>query len=320
MAALRGSELLTPDQLQTLLDSPARATLRPVGNDALITSVRGVGPEGEMIGGLTGIARTWYSARFVLALIEYDVAGTEAVRGLFQEGDGPRDGAELLAWYAEKLGNRFYTATAAIELRLIDIGAREPLRPEPLKQAQVDLLQIHRHLAPYKVMTGRALSLSDHPFIRPHLQTWREVADQGADTDQLLRLLQQRCLAVHHHASDELARRTNAAALVLALVTTITLPLTLVAAVLDMDVALPGNSHPSLASIPAALSLLAVMVLLVVLAALLVRQHMPVRRQQLDGGRAPPVGREAGTEAPRQGRRAEVTQRLRPAEHLPCKQ
>ena len=112
--------------------------------------------------------------------------------------------------------------------------------------------------------------MGDTWLIRSEVETWNTAFEHMQDADDLLQTLHDRSLTIHRYVGERLA-----VLVVLTLVSTIVLPLTLIAGILGMHVGVPTESYPGLESPIAFFVVVGIMIVFAII------QYLVMKRRKL---------------------------------------
>lgn len=275
---LRERSGLSPEQFEELYHCEFRSCFRSLKDDRFALSLRGYDPTlGSVSGELTHV-RGWYEPRRVLSLYDYDdQSGADLERSLL-EGRGPRDIPALVASFPSQVSATLLDAAKDIEESMADLEYEAHASPdwtEAIRDIQVCIARLRRQGAPINAVIRRGLEMGDTWLIRSEVETWNTAFEHMQDADDLLQTLHDRSLTIHRYVGERLAVRINSVLVVLTLVSTIVLPLTLIAGILGMHVGVPTESYPGLESPIAFFVVVGIMIVFAII------QYLVMKRRKL---------------------------------------
>ena len=182
-------------------------------------------------------------------------------RGLLAEL--PEIGAELFkspgpktipALAIEQLSDTTRRLTEAVDRSqqpMADIeyaAASGPGNPEDLRRLRLQIADLRRHLTPARVLVDRMLAAQPMWLIGGFAPRLNTIADDLRTDEAELQNLLQRVGTVRDFMSDRRATRMNEILYLLALVSTIMLPLTFITGLLGINVGISGASYRGMSS------------------------------------------------------------------------
>lgn len=244
MAWLREESGLSERERHELLHCDDRPSLRLVGERGVVVSLVRASPRIEELKDMQTV-RTWVDPTRAISLIERAAPVTSQALNLLREGRGPHTVSALFAWHVATTVNQLTLQAGELEHAVADLefAAHDEERyPEAIREGQARVALLLRHVSPLKVITNRALTSAPSWVTEETLDLWRFAAEKARNADQILRIVQERSLTLHAYVSENLTLRMNSILLVLTVVSTVTLPATLIAAFFNINIGIPGRS------------------------------------------------------------------------------
>lgn len=236
---------LEPHVIDTLIREESRprtvvtekglmVVLRGINNNA------GADPE-DMVS-----IRIWIEADRMISVRQRRVMSAQAVLDQLQQGNGPRDIAELLTHLIELLADGIAVFVDEVEERIAkyegDVETGEPakIRSEVLAVRR-EVAAVRRYLAPQRDALEVLHRQGGKMLDADKLYLVREQSDRITRYVEDLDLVRERALVVQEELLNLISQQQNARTYVLSIVAAIFLPITFISGVFGMNVAgLPG--------------------------------------------------------------------------------
>lgn len=203
--------------------------------------------------------RLWLTAERVVGVWVRPLHAVEDIHAALRRGEGPVSPGDFTAKLVLRLADRAEPAVAALNERIDAMeeamltGEVRALRPE-LSDLRRRAILLRRHMVPQRdALTTMEIEdaawLSDRDRIR-----LREAAERVMRLGEELDAIRDRAQIVHEQIMDARAEALNRRMLLLAVISAVFLPLSLIAGLLGMNVGgIPGAAHPDAFWVVAAL-------------------------------------------------------------------
>lgn len=213
-----------------------------------------------------GVTNLWLQPMRAVVLSRGLLAELPEIAARLLKGTGPKTISALAIEQLIDVTRRLTDAVADLEQPMADVEfaiASGPGDPEDLRRLGLQIADLRRHLTPARVLVDRMLAAQPIWLIggfQPRLNT---IADDLRTDEAELQNLLQRVGTLRDYMSDRRATRMNEILYLLALVSTIMLPLTFITGLLGINVGISGASYRGMSS---ALAFLVVCVALTIIA------------------------------------------------------
>lgn len=221
-----------------------------VHEDGVLMNMRGVnlseGAEPEDMVSL----RLWVTAHFVISVQRRPLHALQDVQVSCERQMAPHDTGEMIARMALRLSDRAEPVVAELNERIDDLEDRfiadehARIRGEVAEIRRISIM-LRRFMFPLRDALS-TFSIEDLPWLNNHARSRvREATERVTRLAEDLDTIRDRAEVVHDQMLELRADIANRQMLVLAVVTAIFLPLSLLTGLLGINVAgIPGASHP----------------------------------------------------------------------------
>lgn len=237
-------------QRDVLLHGDRLPRVMKLREDTFVVSLGDVPIQSE--GGPQGIATVAFAIDRdrIVSLAPQHLPGLEQVAALCRTGHAPRGVPRLFAAMAAWPAQGLHESAIELEIPIAEleyaVDAEREMPNDALRELDTRILHLRRSLAPLQILVERMLALGDSWLLGEAHPAWRDLGDEVGDTAGLLQAAHDRARALHASIAEQLGERTNHILYVLALLSAVMLPLTLVTGVLGMNVAITDASMPGL--------------------------------------------------------------------------
>jgi len=195
--------------------------------------------------------RIWAEERRVISLRQRRLRSTYDAADEIERGRGPRDVPNLLIRLLDGISQRMEPVLENLEL--LNDGLEEGVTTRPPREVRQELAEVRRqlialrrYLAPQRLALASLAAEQQLPWLtsdqRLHL---REYADRTARQVEELELLREQAAVTKDELANHVAEQLNARMYLLAIVTTVFLPLGLLTGLLGINVGgMPGAQDP----------------------------------------------------------------------------
>jgi len=240
--AARGLE---PFVIDTLIRNESRPNLAAV-DDGLLIVLRGInrnaGADPEDMVSL----RIWIERDRMISVRQRQVIAAREVLAELEQGNGPKDLAELLTRLIERLADGIGVFVDDIEERMeqhekdVETGNPKNIRSD-VSATRRQLAIVRRYLAPQRDALDALFRQGKSFLDEDKLYLVREQSDRITRYVEDLDLVRERALVVQEELFNRISQEQNARTYVLSIVAAIFLPITFISGVFGMNVAgLPG--------------------------------------------------------------------------------
>ena len=235
-----------------------------------------------------GVTNVWLQPMRAVVLSRGLLAELPEIAARLFKGTGPKTISELAIEQLIDTTRRLTDAVADLEQPMADVEfavASGPGNLEDLRRLRLQIANLGRYLTPARVVVDRLLAAQPMWLIggfQPRLNT---IADDLRTDEAELQNLLQRAGTVRDFMSDRHATRMNEILYVLALVSTIMLPLTFITGLLGINVGISGASYRGMSSTLAFLAVCAALTMIAWLGyRFLMRRDLLMRAPSSKGG------------------------------------
>jgi zinc transporter len=246
-ALLRDHLGITEPQLEALLRIERRSGIEQLRGGRFAVSVYGPEPAPGLPTRDFVAIRMLIEPRRVVSVSSGSLSIVSRARSLYAAGRGPATIPELVFWMAATLGEVLDGSAMDLEVPMADLEHAVDARPDALyakvRDVVVEITRVRRHLVPFQVLVSRlALTQEDNWLVKDCRAGWQRLADQADDTAAVLQALLDRARALGDEISERVARRTNHILYVLTVLSSVTLPLSLLVGFLGINVGIVDSN------------------------------------------------------------------------------
>lgn len=194
--------------------------------------------------------RMHFTATRIITMRQRRVMAVEDIRQAIDAGKGPANPADFLVMVAERIADRMWTVISdiddqvdALEDSVLTAQSAE-LRPR-LAQARRQCTSLRRYIAPQRDVLTKLLNEKITLLDDPARLQIREIAERTARFVEDIDSARERAAITLEELDHHLSEQTNRAMYLLAIVTAIFLPLSLLTGLLGINVGgIPGADNP----------------------------------------------------------------------------
>lgn len=233
---------LTAARAGALLAEETRPRLMPAESGGVLMILRAVNLNpGETPDDMVSI-RLWVEGSHTISLRNRKLRTTYEIRDELLAGEGPRDAATLLENLVSGIVDKIEEALEALVERADDLeqavstGGGRTSHRRTLAELRNQIVTMHRHLAPQRVVLGK---LSQHQAAwlpEPQRALLREHADRGTRLVEELDALRERGKVISDELNQIMAEALNERMYILSVAAGLFLPLSLIAGVMGANV------------------------------------------------------------------------------------
>lgn len=240
-----GLGYITADTLLAGETRPRTVTFK----DGILSILRGVnlnpGADPEDMVAL----RIWVEEKRVISVRARQAMAAQDVRRDLEEGHGPKDSGELLAWIANRMVDRMgpiiddmADVVDGLEDELLVTESRE-IRSK-LRDMRREAIGLRRYMAPQRDALSRLYQEEHHLFEMNHRQRFRETADRVLRIVEELDEMRERASIIQDELSTRIAEQMNRTMYVLTVVASVLLPVSAITGLLGINVGgMPGEKN-----------------------------------------------------------------------------
>jgi len=236
---------LEPFVIDTLIRNESRPNLAAV-DDGLLIVLRGInrnaGADPEDMVSL----RIWIERDRMISVRQRQVIAAREVLAELEQGNGPKDLAELLTRLIERLADGIGVFVDDIEERMeqhekdVETGNPKNIRSD-VSATRRQLASVRRYLAPQRDALDALFRQGKSFLDEDKLYLVREQSGRMTRYVEDMDLVRERALVVQEELMNRISQEQNARTYVLSIVAAIFLPVTFISGVFGMNVAgLPG--------------------------------------------------------------------------------
>jgi len=194
--------------------------------------------------------RMHFTARRIITMRQRSIMAIDDTRKAIDTGQGPADPADFLVMVADRIADRMFDVISDIddqvdvlEDSVLTVESAE-LRPQ-LAQSRRQCTSLRRYIAPQRDVLTKLLNEKITLLDDPARLQIREIAERTARFVEDIDSARDRAAITLEELDHHLSEQTNRAMYLLAIVTAIFLPLSLLTGLLGINVGgIPGASNP----------------------------------------------------------------------------
>lgn len=234
---------------RSLLQEDTRPRAAKQGNGMLI-NLRGVNlNEGSQPEDMIAI-RVWMTDSVVVSLRAFRIKAAEDLRDAIMGGEVPESNGAIIAFIAARLTDRIEPVVAELDARsddfedeLLEPGAALP--KTALADFRRKVLAIRRYIIPQREALSQLAREGESLFSHNEILHLREVADRVTRIGEELDSIRERSIVLQEQMIEERAERMNQRLFVLAIISSVFLPLGFVTGLFGVNLGgIPGASDP----------------------------------------------------------------------------
>lgn len=234
---------------RSLLQEDTRPRAAKQGNGMLI-NLRGVNlNEGSQPEDMIAI-RMWMTDTVVVSLRAFRIKAAEDLRDAIMGGEVPESNGAIIAFIAARLTDRIEPVVAELDARsddfedeLLEPGAALP--KTALADFRRKVLAIRRYIIPQREALSQLAREGESLFSHNEILHLREVADRVTRIGEELDSIRERSIVLQEQMIEERAERMNQRLFVLAIISSVFLPLGFVTGLFGVNLGgIPGASDP----------------------------------------------------------------------------
>ncbi len=234
---------------RSLLQEDTRPRAAKQGNGMLI-NLRGVNlNEGSQPEDMIAI-RMWMTDSVVVSLRAFRIKAAEDLRDAIMAGEVPDSNGAIIAYIAARLTDRIEPVVAELDARsddfedeLLEPGATLP--KTALADFRRKVLAIRRYIIPQREALSQLAREGESLFSHNEILHLREVADRVTRIGEELDSIRERSIVLQEQMIEERAERMNQRLFVLAIISSVFLPLGFVTGLFGVNLGgIPGASDP----------------------------------------------------------------------------
>lgn len=246
---LTGTSGIDPLIDRSLLQEDTRPRAAKQGNGMLI-NLRGVNlNEGSQPEDMIAI-RMWMTDSVVVSLRAFRIKAAEDLRDAIMAGEVPDSNGAIIAYIAARLTDRIEPVVAELDARsddfedeLLEPGATLP--KTALADFRRKVLAIRRYIIPQREALSQLAREGESLFSHNEILHLREVADRVTRIGEELDSIRERSIVLQEQMIEERAERMNQRLFVLAIISSVFLPLGFVTGLFGVNLGgIPGASDP----------------------------------------------------------------------------
>ncbi len=244
---LRQTSGVDPSAVEALVESEARPRCAVFADGALL-SLRGINLQRNALPEELITVHLWVDARRIISVQHEPLSAIADYEDLLKRGRCPRSQGEFIAELSMRLVDRLDAVVNSLidEADELEDAVQSAESSELLRQVAVlrrVAIKLRRHIAPQREALNH-FSLEDDDWLGPKDRNRiRDAADRVTRFTEELDSVRERAAVIRDQMVDRRAEQMNQSMLVLAVVTVVFAPLTLISGMFGMNVGgIPGST------------------------------------------------------------------------------
>lgn len=234
---------------RSLLQEDTRPRAARQGNGILV-NLRGINmSEGSQPEDMIAI-RMWMTAGVVVSLRAFHIKAAQDLRDQIMAGEVPESSGAIVTLLASRLTDGIEPIVAELDAQSDDfeddlLGADASLPQSALSDFRRKVLSIRRYIIPQREALSQLAREGETLFSHDDSLHLREIADRVTRIGEELDSIRERSIVLQEQILEERAERTNQRLFVLAIISSVFLPLSFVTGLFGVNLGgLPGASDP----------------------------------------------------------------------------